>query len=104
MKKSVIVVALNPLSGEVENWIIPTKSDKSTVDISISYMESQYKKPVEVYSVSIGTLFSWDWGMFTPKQKTEWVRSNKESMVYQTKEGFTKYGKSVIFEPVYDGE
>ncbi|QAX98018.1 hypothetical protein ASswx1_378 [Aeromonas phage Asswx_1] len=104
MKTHFVLVALNPASGDVENWIIPTENDKSGMDVSISFMESKYKKPVEVYSFERVLTFSWNWGLYTTEQKTHWVNSNLNYMVYSTENGFTEYGKSLFVEPIYDEE
>ncbi|ATI18417.1 hypothetical protein [Aeromonas phage AS-sw] len=101
-----LIVSLNKKNGDVENWIFPTHYDKSSIYSSISYMENKYDKPVEVYHFQNcypdGLMSSWDG--CTPEQKTGWIKGNLKNMVYSTKKGFTKYGKSIIVEPVYDEE
>lgn len=101
-----LLVALNPTSGDVENWIFSNRHDRSVVDIAISYMENKYKKPVEVYHFQNcypgGLMESWE--ICTTEQKTEWINRNLISMVYSTQDGFTEYGKSVIVEPIFDDE
>ncbi|UYD59490.1 hypothetical protein HPMBJEAJ_00391 [Aeromonas phage avDM6] len=101
-----LAVVLDPISGDVTNWMQSRYSDKSSVDCLISKLEHQYNKPVEVYhfrNCYPGGLIE-SWGLCTREQKTDWINRNLINMVYSTQEGFTEYGKSVIVEPIFDDE
>lgn len=101
-----LAVVLDPVSGDVTNWMQARHSDKHSVECLISKLEHQYNKPVEVYHIKDTPIYGLmcTWGIWTSDQKTDWINSKLQYQVYSTQDGFTEYGKSVIVEPIFDDE